>query len=355
MISQRFPFLSVIIPVYNVDSYLPECLDHVLNQTFTDFEIIAVDDGSTDSSPDILLTYAKKDERLNVISQENRGLSEARNTGLRAARGEYVVFLDSDDYWGESDELTTLVEELVNGHVDLLFFDLIDFYLDGRREHLAHGRLDPTYLKGVSVSDAFIYMVRQSAVKPSACTLIARREFLQSSGLYFKPDIYSEDIEWFLRLVLQPGVCSYLPVPLYWHRADRPDSISNKVGVKNVSDLLATLASATNRINRHSTSPEFVEAYLSYCAYQYTIALAFIGTMSRKDRRQLVGSAQDLSLLLKHTGYSHIRYVAFLSRVLGFNITIRVLGLYLTLHRDPTTQRLLRHFGNLRPRRLGPG
>ena len=89
--------ISVILPVYNVEKYLQRCLDSISNQTFDDFEIIAVNDGSKDSCLNILQEHAKKENRLQIISQDNKGLSEARNTGLMHANGEYIYFLDSDD------------------------------------------------------------------------------------------------------------------------------------------------------------------------------------------------------------------------------------------------------------------
>ena len=92
------PKISVIIPVYNVEKYLAECLTSVVNQTFKDIEIICVNDGSTDNSPKILEEFAQKDDRIRIINQENQGLSAARNTGLDVETGEYVSFLDSDDF-----------------------------------------------------------------------------------------------------------------------------------------------------------------------------------------------------------------------------------------------------------------
>ncbi len=93
----KHPKLSVIVPVYNVEPYLSEALDSVINQTYKDMEIICVNDGSTDNSPSILNEYAKKDSRIKIINQENQGLSEARNVGLRASVGDYIYFFDSDD------------------------------------------------------------------------------------------------------------------------------------------------------------------------------------------------------------------------------------------------------------------
>lgn len=91
--------VSIIIPVYNVDEYLPECLDSVINQTLKDIEIICINDGSTDNSPAILNSYAQKDNRIVTINKENEGVSKARNYGLNAAQGEYIMFLDADDYY----------------------------------------------------------------------------------------------------------------------------------------------------------------------------------------------------------------------------------------------------------------
>lgn len=95
---EQSPKVSVIIPVYNAEKYLRECLDSVVNQTLKEIEIICVDDGSTDGSLTILREYRKKDKRVKVLTQANEGVSAARNRGLLSACGEFVAFLDSDDY-----------------------------------------------------------------------------------------------------------------------------------------------------------------------------------------------------------------------------------------------------------------
>ena len=94
----EMPAISVIVPVYNVERYLPRCLDSLINQTLKDIEIICINDGSPDNSLEILEEYAKKDSRIKVINQENAGLSAARNNGMSAASGEYIGFVDSDDW-----------------------------------------------------------------------------------------------------------------------------------------------------------------------------------------------------------------------------------------------------------------
>lgn len=90
--------ISVVVPVYNVETYLEECLNSIINQTFSDIEIICINDGSTDSSLDILNDYSKKDDRIKIINQENKGLGATRNKGIDLAKGKYIFFIDSDDY-----------------------------------------------------------------------------------------------------------------------------------------------------------------------------------------------------------------------------------------------------------------
>lgn len=110
--------VSVIVPVYNVEEYLRACLDSVLGQTYDDLDVIVVDDGSTDGSGRICDQYAQSDRRIRVIHQQNRGLSAARNTGMRAARGEYLTFVDSDD-WLSREFVASLVTAILEHRADL--------------------------------------------------------------------------------------------------------------------------------------------------------------------------------------------------------------------------------------------
>ncbi len=113
--------VSVIIPVYNVEKYLPKCLDSVVGQTYKNLEIICVNDGSPDNSDVILENYAKQDNRIKIINQKNKGLSGARNTGIAEATGEYIVFLDSDD-WLDADAITQAVSVAEKNNCDVVMW-----------------------------------------------------------------------------------------------------------------------------------------------------------------------------------------------------------------------------------------
>ncbi len=115
------PLISIIIPVYNTEKYLSECLDSVLAQSYKNWEAICINDGSKDNSLHILNDYANRDERIKVINQENKGLSETRNIGLEQVQGQYIMFLDSDDFW-HSEILSILVNIIKKEECDIISF-----------------------------------------------------------------------------------------------------------------------------------------------------------------------------------------------------------------------------------------
>lgn len=114
---EKDSLISIIVPVYNVEKYLPQCLDSIIGQTYSNIEIICVNDGSPDNSIDILTDYAHRDSRIKIVSQKNKGLSSARNTGLHYASGDYIMFVDSDD-WIELDTCEKALQE----DVDVVFW-----------------------------------------------------------------------------------------------------------------------------------------------------------------------------------------------------------------------------------------
>lgn len=183
------PYFSIIVPVYNVEEYLSDCLDSVVQQSFCDIEIICVNDGSTDESQRILQDYADKDARIRVITQDNKGLSGARNTGIDAARGHYVFFLDSDDWIYDNDALSKLYASV--GGEDLLVFDGVR-YDEQRREFISHTPIEEATMGGLDYWER--YCLKASAIpSASACMRLYRRAFLDAHNLRFEEGIYHED------------------------------------------------------------------------------------------------------------------------------------------------------------------
>lgn len=162
------PKLSIIVPVYKVEQYIHKCVDSILNQTFTDFELILVDDGSPDNCGVICNEYAQKDERVRVIHKENGGLSDARNFGLKEAKGKYVSFIDSDD-WVDFDLYSDVVGYLEGNDLDVVCFDVYEVKGETIKHH---NRYDEN--KIFSGEDA-LYKILTDEIDNSACDKVYKR------------------------------------------------------------------------------------------------------------------------------------------------------------------------------------
>ncbi|SHJ54811.1 Glycosyltransferase involved in cell wall bisynthesis [Tessaracoccus bendigoensis DSM 12906] len=332
MQADEHPLVSVVVPIYNVEQYLAQCVQSVLDQAHREFELILVDDGSPDASGAMADTWAARDDRVVVIHQENQGLSGARNTGLERARGDYIIFLDSDDFWQGGDALARCVDAL-RSHptTDVLIFDSVRFYESTGEKTFRKKVLDRTRMNGASNTQALRYMVEVSDVRPSACTMVVRRRFLLNNNLRFRLGIFSEDIEWFLRLVRCPATYDYLPFSVYMYRQNRAGSITDMIGRANVAHLLDTVTRSSRAVLESDSCDEFKVDFASYCFYQFTIALGFYGGLSRGDRRALNPLVKRGRYLAQYDNYARSREVARLMRLIGLEPTAWVLNKFLRL------------------------
>lgn len=201
------PVVSVIIPVYNGETYLKECLDSVIRQSFSHWEMICINDGSTDGSLRILEDFARMDDRIRVFSQENQGLSVTRNNGMQHAQGDYILFLDCDDRLRQ-DTLACLTERAIRDQLDILYFDGDIFFDDGFEageqfdgyRRLYHTK--PPIPGTVSGAQMFRMLYESKSYRSSACLQLLRRAFLQETGIVFYPGILYEDNIFTLKTML---------------------------------------------------------------------------------------------------------------------------------------------------------
>ena len=233
-------FFSVIIPVYNVEKYIQVCLNSVLGQTFSDWEAICVNDGSTDGSIAILEENAAKDKRMKVINQPNSGTATARNTGLRAAQGDYIFFLDSDD-WLEPDSLQILANRL-HGE-DILCFSGKRYFESTQDYHPADILPEKTYERGVDYYNENALLRRDFAF---VCVVLRvyNRDFLMRNGMFFDDDISDEDNLWVPITLYHAKTVSVIPDVLYIYRIREGSkmqeaSLNRKMDMLNVANRLA--------------------------------------------------------------------------------------------------------------------
>jgi len=227
-----FPFFSIVMPVYNVENYLRASLDSILNQTFIDYEVICINDGSTDSSLSILEEYSIKSTKIHIIDQLNNGLSASRNKGIQESRGDYIFFLDSDD-WIVPDTLKLLFEK--QSGEDMICFNGHRYFENGTTEEPDCG-IEEKELTGWEYYNKYALIYRKFHF---VCTVlrIYRRDFLLQYKLFFKEGIFHEDN------LFTPIACYYakvikvIPDCLYVYRI-RQGSITQTTNPKRFIDII---------------------------------------------------------------------------------------------------------------------
>lgn len=261
---------SVVIPVYNVEDYLDDCLSSLQSQDYTDFEVICVNDGSTDRSREILSEWAGKMPQIRVIDRENGGLSAARNTGLQAAIGDYVVFVDSDD-WVEPTMLKRLAEE--NNDEDMICFAC------RRTDHNTYDTLVPEQSEGWNYYNHHALEHREV---PFVCVWqrCYRREFLLKNGLHFREGILHEDNEFTPRACMKAESIKVIPDVLYNYRV-RPGSIMTTRGMRSKESLITI----GNELSELFAKEPNINKIVAYQALTQCYQMAFIDNTHEEDRQ----------------------------------------------------------------------
>ena len=322
------PNISIIIPVYNVKQYLEDCLESILNQDYKIYEIILVNDGSTDGSADICNLYSDKYSFISTIHKENGGLSDARNVGLKKSNGDYILFIDSDDMIFENslEKIHQTLEEDLD--VDVVFLEAVKLFPNGKFVPLGEG-LEKSEIYKRSQEEVFKHLANLPKFPGSACTKLVKRSMLIKNKIYFEKGLYSEDIEWSIRLLTSAKKYNYCHYQYYYYRQQSVGSITNTIELKNVVSLL-------NIIKKWSSNPQInsingLQHYInSFMAYEYLILLPYYGGLNKKDKNRLKLEVKEYSWLLSIINIKRVRVARILQSVLGVKKTATLLNFYLT-------------------------
>ncbi len=220
--------ISVVVPVYNVEGYLRECMDSCINQTLPDIEIICVDDGSTDGSAKILEEYRASDERVRVIRKANGGLSSARNAGMKEARGEWIIFLDSDDYLSTT-ACERIWKEAESAMWDIIVYGTNIFPTDPKPTKWHRSVLHIKTRRYHRATPALIF--REPGAKPFVWRQAFSASLLRTSGVVFDEDVrYGEDIVFQFKIFPHAKRVSFISDRLYNYRWYRTGSLMASYG-----------------------------------------------------------------------------------------------------------------------------
>lgn len=322
--------ISVVIPVYNVERNLRRCVDSVIAQKYASLQIILVDDGSTDTSGRICDEYQKENKKITVIHQENQGPSVARNNGVACATGDYVLFLDSDD-WLTTGFFHKIAQAVVNEeNIDVLIYaaEKVDA-LDGGREYIGV-HMDAARLNGKSGQEALNYIISTDKnYEWYSWKYLLRLEFLKRNELSFVSGRYFEDVEWTPRIFYAAKKIWYADVigVQYWFH--NQGSILNAPSIKKSIDKIEIAATACHMAQQVCSVKATADMVCEIFAKLY---LSGFGDYINGDDKLLPYLEQNKQVLL----YSHMplaKAIKRLSNVLGFRTASKILKLCVRLKR----------------------
>lgn len=288
---------SIIVPVYNVEKYLSHCLDSVLNQDFDDYEIIAVDDESPDHSIDILNEYKKKTEKLKIIRQKNKGLGGARNTGIKEAKGEYLIFLDSDDYIAPK-MLSSLNEYLKKDDLDILAFDCERVMETGET-------IERVTVKDYSDKYTSLNAKQYLLLEPTSCVKTYRRTLYTDHKIQFPEKLWYEDLATTLKLSAYAKKMGYLKEVLYYY-VQQPDSITHSTNTERMMEIMPAYDGVIKFYKDNNKFQEFYEELEWNCVLHLLYYSAFrllMAGMNIKQMKQLYQHSKKIFPNLENNKY----------------------------------------------------
>lgn len=316
-------FFSIIIPVYNVERYLRECVDSILNQTFVDFELILVDDGSKDASGDICDSYATKDDRVKVIHKENGGQSTARNAGTEIATGKYVIYIDSDDFISDPDFLKD-IHNKAQHDADIICYKFRKYF----EKTQSFGECNfgfPTLNEYDTMADKIGYLVKTDSFYCAGWAKAVKLSLLKENGIDFKAGhVGGEDQDWYYKVLLNATSLTGIDKAYIAYR-QREGSTSATVKIKNLVECIYVVDKWQRHIVESGLEDAYKTALLNSIAKLYCNMLICYANVREKEKKNYYKQIKELSFLMKYDLNPRTATFNKLRKLVGFDLTMLAL------------------------------
>ncbi|MBO7127859.1 glycosyltransferase [bacterium] len=292
------PKISIIIPIYNVERYLRECLDSCINQTLEDIEIICVDDCSPDNSIKILEEYKQKDSRIKIFRHEkNKNLGASRNTGLTNATGEYIWFVDSDDFIDNTKACQILYDAIKEFNVDMLCFSALKFVDTENKRRFIY---DKYYHQGVQINKIYHPKINWKEIKfanlnVSACMYLTKTSVIQN--FRFREGVWHEDTDFTPILLASVNSFSYIPYTAYFYRTNQASIMQTSMSQKRLEDYIAVAKSLDKFVQDNKIKKQ-------HFLYKHLNTMIFCATRACNENPDLKPDNFDKLLQLQKKHYN---------------------------------------------------
>ena len=323
------PLISVIIPVYNAEKYLPKCVDGILMQTYTNVEVILVNDAATDNSGILCAKYEQDYKNVKVITKENGGAGMARNAGLDQASGEWIIFQDADDYWDDKNGLENLLKfyQSVEYNVDIIFFNY-KRYFQQDNEFVDRPDFSKELIETIDKDEKVKKLFANAFIPAPPWGKLIRRKFLLDNKIYFPNLRSSEDIPWFMELIIKSSNFTFTNLRFHVYRKQVETSLTYAFNKKKYDTLFSIVETESEKYENKQEKTKDHEYIMSFFAYQYLILLSMsvnfkMGVFMAEQKR-----LKKLSWLLNYDQIKKVQQIKKLIKILPQSAVSFMLNYY---------------------------
>ncbi|MCL1843558.1 MAG: glycosyltransferase family 2 protein [Defluviitaleaceae bacterium] len=339
--------IKLIIPVYNtLEEFLRECLESASKQTYPNMEIIVINDGCTDNSPQIIQEYAEKDARFIVINKENAGVNAARNTGMKhspPSADEYYMFMDSDDYLLDKDIVSDISSLLEESGADMLSYEYKEFFSEDSRPVFQTGSCPREKIYKQTAETALMTLLSgKASVFSAVChTKVVRANLIHEKSIFFNEDFYRFGDAFFTaQLIKHVKSCDRYNMIALAFRRSNPASLTTVGNKDNLAKLARAQQDLLNHFKINLLTPGN-KCLLAFLSSQYAYWLGMMARMPKLTNNTAIekkvksdfAAMKEFSFVLKHAQRSEVKIIGMFYAIFGAKLTMRALNIYLRCNR----------------------
>lgn len=314
--------LSIIVPVYNVEKYLSKCIESIIKNKENKIEIILVDDGSKDTSGKICDKYAELDFRIKSFHKKNGGLSDARNYGIKKAKGKYLMFIDSDDFI-DSLKLNEILKILKEIEVDVILNSYFEYFNGELKNNLGVNKLLAERRYEVNNKlRAEIFEFTDGLW--TAWKYIVKKEFLEMNNIEFKKGYLHEDVDYTTKILLKMKSFYYKKSDFYYYRIEREGSIMDKKDIKSLKDTLDIVIDLNKFMIKEDINVELKNIVLNKLSKTFYTVIRLFSNGSLEEKEEIISKLKDNRYVLSSS--RNIKHIIFnnISKIIGFDNACKI-------------------------------
>lgn len=320
--------VSIVIPIYKAELYIQKCFESINSQTYKDIEVIFVDDGSPDNSGQIADSISAAFDNVVVIHQSNGGASAARNSGVKVATGDYLLFVDSDDFLKQDYSIARIVTfALENNCPDIVGFNLSYYYpsIERYSNWVEYSeKITSALTKDILIQE----LVKTGTLPVTPCGKLIKRDAYLKSGVKFIEGTIGEDIPWTIQLFDNVSTIRYMSEYHYCYRQEIATSVTGSFSEKKFLDLVAIIENLVPLVNNSNFDSNTKDCLFSFIAYELSIAMSDVCRLNKKTKSATRDKLKSFCWLLQYTQNPKVRLVSRVYDTFGYAITERVLRFY---------------------------